>query len=231
MCKEVWLPVNGFEGYYEVSNKCVVRSVERTIICKNGIKKHLKSVVLSEYICDEAGHKSVKLSKNCKQYSFLVHRLGMEAFVPNPLNLPCVNHKDENPSNNLIFINDDGSVDLEKTNLEWCTYEYNNVYGTAKKRAADKIRGRKIPSEVVKKRADAQRGRKNTPETIEKLRKIKEKEMVPIIAENIKTGERFDFHSEAEAAGALKLYRSNIIAVLKKKNGRTQTGGYTFQYA
>ena len=47
-----------------------------------------------------------------------VHRLIAKAFIPNPKNLPCVNHKDENPSNN--------SVD----NLEWCTHKYNSNYGT-----------------------------------------------------------------------------------------------------
>ena len=45
-----------------------------------------------------------------------VHRAVAECFVPNPLNLPIVNHIDENPSNN------------HKDNLEWCTYRYNAIY-------------------------------------------------------------------------------------------------------
>ena len=48
----------------------------------------------------------------------LVHRVVADAFIPNPNNYPCINHKDENPANNKV------------ENLEWCTYKYNNNYGT-----------------------------------------------------------------------------------------------------
>ncbi len=61
-----------------------------------------------------------------------------EAFLPNPNNLPCVNHKDENPMNNYIHINPDGSVNPELSNLEWCSYEYNSNYGTSIQRTREK---------------------------------------------------------------------------------------------
>jgi hypothetical protein len=61
----------------------------------------------------------VGLSKNNAKKLFKVHRLVAQAFIPNPDNLPFVNHKDENPKNNVF------------SNLEWCTCAYNNVYGSA----------------------------------------------------------------------------------------------------
>ena len=62
------------------------------------------------------GYYSVDLMKNKKRYKFRIHRLVAEAFIPNPDNLPIINHKDENKLNN------------EASNLEWCTSSYNTHY-------------------------------------------------------------------------------------------------------
>ena len=57
----------------------------------------------------------------------LVHRLVAKAFLPNPDNLPIINHKDENPANNNV------------DNLEWCTYSYNNTYNDVHIKNAKKM--------------------------------------------------------------------------------------------
>lgn len=66
---------------------------------------------------DVNGYNKVQLYHNKKRKYFFVHRLVAEAFIPNPNNLPYVNHKDENRKNNNV------------DNLEWCTTKYNNNYG------------------------------------------------------------------------------------------------------
>ena len=65
---------------------------------------------------------------NKKRISRNVHRLVAEAFIPNPNNYPCINHKDECRTNNVV------------DNLEWCTYEYNLNYGNRNKLASENRR-------------------------------------------------------------------------------------------
>lgn len=82
---------------------------------------HIKNIKTGRILIggtDNSGYKIVTLRKNNKNYTKTVHRLVAKAFIDNPDNLPLVNHKDENKQNNNV------------NNLEWCSYQYNNTYGT-----------------------------------------------------------------------------------------------------
>lgn len=77
----------------------------------------------------------VFLNINGKQKLYYVHSLVAEAFIPNPNNLPEVNHKDEDKTNNFVYIDENGNYVPELSNLEWCTHSYNVNYGTRTARA------------------------------------------------------------------------------------------------
>ena len=116
---EIWKPVVGYEGLYECSNlgRVITNYISRTQEGKEYTTTHTfkgKNLCLNKrkgyYLC-------VSLLKDGFIKTASVHRIVAEAFLPNPNNLPMINHKDENPSNNLIWINEDGSIDYEKSNL------------------------------------------------------------------------------------------------------------------
>ena len=114
MIEEIWRPIPGYEGLYEVSSYGRVRSLDRFIVDSLGHRRFYKGKVLSP-IKDKYGYLSVKLQKGNKHN---IHRIVAQVFIENIDNLPQVNHKDENKSNNRV------------DNLEWCDQAYNNLYGT-----------------------------------------------------------------------------------------------------
>ena len=95
--------IEGYEGLYQVDNQGNVWSL------KFGKRRKLRAGVSSGYLI-------VVLCKNGKPKTHKVHRLVAQAFISNPQNLPCINHKDECKTNNLV------------ENLEWCTQRYNMLY-------------------------------------------------------------------------------------------------------
>jgi len=115
---EVWKDIKGYEGRYQVSNIGRVKSLERTATVKNGSKRTVRERIL-KLPQNNKGYLLVSLCNSSgKIKRFLVHRLVCEAFHENPNNKPCVNHIDEDKTNN------------EVSNLEWCTYKENNNFGT-----------------------------------------------------------------------------------------------------
>ena len=120
---EEWRDIEGYEGLYQVSNLGRVRSLN----CRG----HKGCIGILTPRLDGKGYEMVALYKEGKARNTKVHRLVAQAFIPNPNNLPQVNHKDENKTNNNV------------KNLEWCTNKYNLNYGTRNKRAA-KTMGKKV---------------------------------------------------------------------------------------
>lgn len=106
MQNEIWKDAPGFPGY-QVSNAGRVRSFERILVPDN-VK----------------GYYRVRLYRKGRVSRVYIHRLVASAFVPNPAGLPQINHKNEIKTDN------------RPDNLEWCTAQYNNTYGTARIRAA-----------------------------------------------------------------------------------------------
>ena len=124
--KEEWRMCKGFEPFYMVSNCGRVKSVA---VYSNKYQKILNRPVekMKHIETTRDGYKRVLISYYGKHYHCSMHRLVAQAFIENPNNYPCINHKDENKSNNV------------HTNLEWCSASYNNAYGTRMQRVRKKV--------------------------------------------------------------------------------------------
>ena len=116
-----------YEGLYKVSNLGRILSLNY----RNTGKPELRNP--GEL---PNGYLQVGLSKNGEYKECYVHRLVAFTFLENPENKPEVNHKDEDKTNNFVFLNEDGSIDKEKSNLEWSTPKENSNHGTRNERVA-----------------------------------------------------------------------------------------------
>ena len=119
----MWKDIKGYERLYQVSDVGEVKSLCRKARIHGNSYRTVAERLLKP--STSGGYKMVVLCKDLTYTKFLVHRLVAEAFIPNPAKLPCVNHKDGNPSNNSV------------SNLEWCTYEYNSNYSLCKKKQSE----------------------------------------------------------------------------------------------
>ena len=98
------------------------------------------------------GYSRVNFWKNGESNWVFVHRLVAEAFLPNPENKPCVNHKiegNEGKKINMVFFNEDGTVDEEKSTIEWVTIKENNNYATHNERIAKALINGKKSKKVL----------------------------------------------------------------------------------
>lgn len=106
--EEIWKDIQEYEGLYQVSNLGNVRSMNY-----QGTKGKIQNL---RFKTNKCGRLWVLLYRDGRGKPMLVHRLVGAAFIPNPDSLPQINHKDENPQNNIV------------ENLEWCTNQYNVQY-------------------------------------------------------------------------------------------------------
>ena len=96
MDKEFWKDIVGYEGHYQISNLGRVKRLQRVCIDSLGRRMSYKEKILKVKICKQTGYPYVCLSKDNKREAKDIHTLIADAFIPNPNNLPCVNHIDEN---------------------------------------------------------------------------------------------------------------------------------------
>lgn len=114
--QEEWKSATGYDGFYEVSNLGRIRSHRRYTRCVSKAGREFQKLQgggLMKLVEHNGGYLSVVFSAEGVRKSFLAHRVVAEAFIPNPNNLPWINHKDANKRNNAV------------DNLEWCTAQEN----------------------------------------------------------------------------------------------------------
>lgn len=223
---EIWKDI---DDCYQVSNYGSVRSKDRTIVCKNGKVINRKGKVLKPQKISN-GYLAVYISdENGKQVWKYVHRLVAEAFIPNPDNLPQVNHKDEDMTNNFVWVNPDGSIDPNRSNLEWCTCQYNVNYGTAKERIrktnVDNGKWRDLSglTESQIRELNKERDRKRYTRKTDNRVVIYE-----IKTEYVKVGE---FKNYAEAARYVGSSKPTIKSRIKNKDKKPIFGKYIIEKA
>ena len=224
-----------------------IRTKDRVITDILGRKRFVKGHILKQYQ-DYKGYMCVQFTMSSKHYGLKVHRIVAACFIPNPNDLPQVNHIDNDRTNNFA------------SNLEWCTNQYNSDYkknfGTTSAEvlghpvyAVDLKTGKVLRFEtqseaarqlgvnvgnlnaVVRGRANQTGGYWFTEDeskiTEEKIQEIKDNmQSYPVFAVNLETGKVIRFETPSEVACQLGLCETNISAVV---NGRAnQVGGWWF---
>lgn len=115
--EEIWKDIPGYSGRYQASNLGRIRSTDRTILKKDGVTESYKGKILKPFM-STGGYLYITIAKELNKFCpRRLHRVIAETFIPNPNNLPQVNHINENRTDNRV------------SNLEWCTNSYNTNYG------------------------------------------------------------------------------------------------------
>ena len=134
--KEIWKDIDGYKNLYQVSNYGNIKSLDKYVNGRNS-KRLIKGKKIRLFE-DKDGYKIVNLYKNSKMKQFRIHRLVAQAFIPNPGNLPQVNHKNEIKTDNKV------------ENLEWITLIDNCNYGTRNQRISKRVNQYDLQGNFIK---------------------------------------------------------------------------------
>lgn len=133
---EEWKFIEGLESMYSISNYGRVMRNARTFSLHDGIERCLKPQIMKLFK-NKQGYLLRRVVIRGVKHNLIIARLVALHFLDNPDNLPCVNHKDENKANNHV------------SNLEFCTYSYNTLYGEGYKNRCKNIRKNKYDTRHI----------------------------------------------------------------------------------
>ena len=134
--KEIWKDIEGYEGLYQVSNFGKVRSLDRY----NSRGCWIKGCIIEPTNCK--GYLQIVLFLNGKKSYYYIHRIVAEAFLPNPDNKPEIDHINTDKTDNTVCLNEDGSVNYEKTNLRWVSHKENMNNPLTRKKQSTRFKGK-----------------------------------------------------------------------------------------
>lgn len=215
---ELWKDIDGYEGIYQISNYGRIKSLERDITRCDGRTIHVSQRILKYK--KARGYDCVGLSDSNNTKYFRVHRLVGFAFIPNPYNAPEMNHKDENPHNNMA------------ENLEWCTSTYNSNYGNHNKKLSESKKRRfKEDIEFAKRMRSAllECRKKESWKIAQRESQRNNSNCKPVLQFSLDGKFLKQYRSANEASRQTGLYSQNIGQVCLGKIH--QSGGFIWKYA
>ena len=185
------------------------------------VYSHISGKILRPH-ANHRGYLMVDLWKNGNVKKGIIHRLVAQTYIPNPDNLPEIDHIDTNRQNNNV------------SNLRWCTRKENNNNPITRARISQKLTGTKRTPEQRERMKAAQQkakpmlGKKHSAETLEKFKKRKPSKICPVDMLDIYGNLLKTFNSITEASLETGIKASNITTCCK---GRLKTsGGYIWKY-
>ena len=238
--EEIWkpVPIDGLREKYEVSNLGRIRSIPRRIIARNrwgNAPRTFGQHIIKTHAC-KGGYLCVDLRPYTQKNSIhlIVHRVVAMAFIPNPNNLPVVDHIDTDRQNNRV------------DNLRWCTTMENAHNPLTRQHLSQAMmgnqrsKGRRLSEEHKRKISDANKHRIISVDTRSKIsrtltgRKLSEERRVKTckpIGQYALDGTLIKtWVSGTDAARELGLGWSNILRCANPKTKNKTAGGYVWKY-